>query len=37
MQRDVPVLEAMVIEGVLLITLANFLVDAVQAKLDPRV
>jgi peptide/nickel transport system permease protein len=37
MQRDVPVLEAIVIEGVVLITLANFLVDAIQARLDPRV
>jgi ABC-type dipeptide/oligopeptide/nickel transport system permease component len=37
MQRDVPVLEGIVIEGVVLITLANFLVDAIQARLDPRV
>src|SRR3954468_4160932 len=37
MQRDAPVLEAMVIESVLLITLANFLVDVIQARLDPRV
>src|SRR3954452_19373875 len=37
MQRDVPVLEGLVIEGVVLITLANFLADAIQAKLDPRV
>src|SRR3954466_10419297 len=36
-QRDVAVLEAMVIEGVILVTLANFLVDAIQARLDPRV
>jgi peptide/nickel transport system permease protein len=34
---DVPMLQALVIEGVLLIVLANFLADAVQARLDPRV
>jgi peptide/nickel transport system permease protein len=33
---DVPVLEGLVIEGVILITLANFLADAIQARLDPR-
>jgi len=37
MHSDVPVLEAIVIEGVILITLANFLVDAIQARLDPRI
>jgi peptide/nickel transport system permease protein len=35
--HDAPVLEGIVIEGVVLITLANFLVDAIQARLDPRV
>jgi peptide/nickel transport system permease protein len=34
---DVPVLEALVIEGVVLIVLANALADAFQARLDPRV
>ena len=34
---DVPVLQAMVIEGVILVVLANFFADAVQARLDPRV
>ncbi|HWK25392.1 MAG TPA: ABC transporter permease [Solirubrobacter sp.] len=34
--RDVSVLEAMVLEGVVLIVLANFAADALQAKLDPR-
>jgi peptide/nickel transport system permease protein len=34
---DVPVMMALVIEGVILITLANFLADAVQSMLDPRV
>ncbi|HEX6026409.1 MAG TPA: ABC transporter permease [Solirubrobacter sp.] len=34
---DVPVIMALVIEGVLLITIANFLADAVQQMLDPRV
>lgn len=33
---DVPVLEGLVIEGVILITLANLLADAIQARLDPR-
>src|SRR4051794_18028226 len=37
MQLDVPVLEGIVVEGVLLVTLANFLADAIQARLDPRV
>jgi peptide/nickel transport system permease protein len=37
MLRDVPVLEGIVVEGVILITLANFLVDAIQTRLDPRV
>jgi peptide/nickel transport system permease protein len=37
MHRDVPVMEGIVIEGVILVTLANFLVDALQARLDPRV
>ena len=35
--RDVAVLEALVLEGVILVVLANFLVDAFQARLDPRV
>lgn len=34
---DIPVLQALVIEGVVLIVLANALADAVQARLDPRV
>jgi len=34
---DVPVLMGLVIEGVLLITIANFLADAVLQMLDPRV
>ena len=34
---DGPVLEGIVIEGVILVTLANFLVDAIQKRLDPRV
>jgi peptide/nickel transport system permease protein len=34
---DVPVLMGLVIEGVLLITIANFLADAVQQMLDPKV
>jgi peptide/nickel transport system permease protein len=37
LKRDVPVLEAMIFEGVLLIVLANALADAIQARLDPRV
>jgi peptide/nickel transport system permease protein len=35
--QDVPVLQALVLEGVILIVIANFLADAVQARLDPRV
>lgn len=35
--RDIAVLEALVLEAVVLVVLANFLVDAVQARLDPRV
>ncbi|HWK25629.1 MAG TPA: ABC transporter permease [Solirubrobacter sp.] len=35
--RDVPVLEALVLEGVILVAVANFLVDAFQSRLDPRV
>jgi peptide/nickel transport system permease protein len=34
---DVLVLQAIVIEGVVLIVLANALADAIQARLDPRV
>jgi ABC-type dipeptide/oligopeptide/nickel transport system permease component len=34
--EDVPVLEAMVVEGVVLIVLANFVADAIHARLDPR-
>jgi peptide/nickel transport system permease protein len=34
--RDVPVLEALVLEGVILVVVANFLVDAYQNHLDPR-
>ena len=35
--RDIAVLEALVLEGVILAVVANFLVDALQARLDPRV
>jgi peptide/nickel transport system permease protein len=35
-ERDVPVMEAMIVEGVILIVLANFIADAVQYRLDPR-
>ena len=34
---DIPVVQALVIEGVLLIVLANALADVLQARLDPRV
>ena len=34
--RDVPVLEALVLECVILVVVANFLVDAFQDHLDPR-
>jgi peptide/nickel transport system permease protein len=34
---DIPVLQGLVIEGVVLIVLANALADAIQARLDPRV
>jgi peptide/nickel transport system permease protein len=34
---DIPVLQGLVIEGVLLVVLANALADAVQSRLDPRV
>jgi peptide/nickel transport system permease protein len=37
MFRDLPVLEGIVIEGVVLIALANLFVDLFQARLDPRV
>ena len=37
LKGDVPVMMALVIEGVLLITIANFIADAVQQMLDPRV
>jgi peptide/nickel transport system permease protein len=37
LHQDVPVMEALVLEGVFLVTLANLLVDAIQARLDPRV
>jgi peptide/nickel transport system permease protein len=33
---DIPVLQALVIEGVVLIVVANALADAVQSRLDPR-
>ena len=36
-EGDAPVLEGIVIEGVILVTIANFLVDAIQKRLDPRV
>jgi peptide/nickel transport system permease protein len=36
-EGDAPVLEGIVIEGVVLITIANFMVDAIQKRLDPRV
>jgi peptide/nickel transport system permease protein len=35
--QDVPVIQAMMLEGVVLIVVANFVADAVQAVLDPRV
>jgi peptide/nickel transport system permease protein len=35
--RDIPVLEALVLEGVVLVVVANFLADAFQDLLDPRV
>lgn len=35
--RDVPVLEALVLEGVILVVVANLLVDAFQVRLDPRI
>ena len=35
--QDVAVLEALVLEGVILVTVANFLVDALQARMDPRI
>ena len=35
--RDVAVLEALVLEGVILVVVANFLVDAFQVRLDPRI
>ena len=35
--RDVDLAQALVVEGTLLIVLANFLADAVHAWLDPRV
>jgi peptide/nickel transport system permease protein len=35
--HDVPVIQVMMLEGVVLIVVANFLADAVQAALDPRV
>jgi peptide/nickel transport system permease protein len=34
--QDIPVLEALVLEGVILVVIANFLVDAFQDRLDPR-
>jgi peptide/nickel transport system permease protein len=34
---DIAVLQALIIEGVVLIVLANALADAIQARLDPRV
>jgi peptide/nickel transport system permease protein len=34
--QDIPVLEALVLEGVILVVVANFLVDAYQDWLDPR-
>jgi peptide/nickel transport system permease protein len=35
--KDVPVIQAMMLEGVVLIVVANFLADAVHAALDPRI
>ncbi len=35
--RDVDLAQALVVEGTILIVLANFLADAVHAWLDPRV
>jgi peptide/nickel transport system permease protein len=37
LRGDVPVMMGLVIEGVLLITIANFFADAVQQMLDPKV
>ena len=37
LRGDVPVMMGLVIEGVLLITIANFLADATQQMLDPKV
>ncbi len=34
--QDIAVLEALVLEGVILVVVANFLVDAFQDRLDPR-
>jgi peptide/nickel transport system permease protein len=34
---DIPVLQGLVIEGVVLVVLANAVADAVQSRLDPRV
>jgi peptide/nickel transport system permease protein len=34
--QDIPVLEALVLEGVILVVIANLLVDAFQDRLDPR-
>jgi peptide/nickel transport system permease protein len=35
-KQDVPVMEAMILEGVILIVIANFIADVVQYRLDPR-
>ena len=35
--QDVPVLEALVLEGVILVVVANFIVDTLQARMDPRI
>jgi peptide/nickel transport system permease protein len=35
-ERDVAVMEALIVEGVVIVTLANFAADAVPSRLDPR-
>ncbi len=35
--QDVPVLKALVLEGVILVVVANFIVDTLQARMDPRI
>jgi peptide/nickel transport system permease protein len=35
--RDIAVLEALVLEGVILAVVANFIADAIQDRMDPRI